>query len=273
MTRLTLALRQRPSQRLDLSPLVPHLLTGKSAREIERIELQTTRRRVAVGEVFRLRMGDAEQICIEGACERLDYVGREMTGGELVVDGDVGIQAGRLMSGGRLAVRGNAGPWAASGMKSGLLQILGAAGDRLGGPLPGEMSGMRGGIVLVRGDAGERAGDRMRRGTIIIEGHAGPYPGSRMIAGTLIVLRSAGLLPGFLLKRGTIVLGGGCGALSPTFVDCGVHQLLANRFMAAMIEPYSKPAAKLMRRPLRRLAGDMAVLGKGEIFVGNATEA
>ena len=170
-------------------------------------------------------------------------------------------------------MRGNAGPWAASGMKSGLLQILGAAGDRLGGPLPGEMSGMRGGIVLVRGDAGERAGDRMRRGTIIIEGHAGPYPGSRMIAGTLIVLRSAGLLPGFLLKRGTIVLGGGCGALSPTFVDCGVHQLLANRFMAAMIEPYSKPAAKLMRRPLRRLAGDMAVLGKGEIFVGNATEA
>jgi len=116
-------------------------------------------------------------------------------------------------------------------------------------------------------------GDRMRRGTIILEGHAGPYSGSRMIAGTLIVLRNAGPLPGFLLKRGTIVLGGGCDALSPTFVDCGVHQLLANRFMAVMIEPYSKPAAKLMRRPLRRLAGDIAVLGKGEIFVGNTTEA
>jgi formylmethanofuran dehydrogenase subunit C len=271
VTRLTLALRQRPSQRLDLSPLVPHLLAGKSTREIEGIELQTTRHRVAVGEVFRLRMGDAEQICIEGSCERLDYVGREMTGGELLVDGDVGIQVGRLMSGGRLVVRGNAGPWAASGMKSGLLQILGAAGDRLGGPLPGEMSGMRGGIVVVRGDAGERAGDRMRRGTIIVEGHAGPYPGSRMIAGTLIVLRSAGPLPGFLLKRGTIVLGGGCGALSPTFVDCGAHQLLANRLMAAMIESYSKSAAKLLRGPLRRLAGDMAVLGKGEIFIGNDT--
>jgi formylmethanofuran dehydrogenase subunit C len=273
VTRLTFALRQRPSQRLDLSRLVPHLLAGKSVREIERIELQTTRRRVAVGEVFRLRMGDAEQICIEGSCERLDYVGCEMTGGELMVEGDVGIQAGRLMTGGRLTVRGNAGPWAASGMKSGLLQILGAAGDRLGGPLPGEMSGMRGGIVVVRGDAGQRAGDRMRRGTIIIEGHAGPYPGSRLIAGTLIVLRSAGPLPGFLLKRGTIVLGGGCDALSPTFIDCGVHRLLANRYMAAMIEPYSEPAAKLMRRPLRRLAGDMAVLGKGEIFVENTTEA
>lgn len=268
MTRLTFTLRQRPSQRLDLSPLVPHLLAGKSAREIERIALQTTRHRVEVGEAFRLRMGDAEQICIEGGCERLDYVGREMAGGDILVEGDVGIQAGRLMSGGRLAVRGNAGPFAASAMKSGVLQIAGAAGDRLGGPLPGEMGGMRGGIVVVRGHAGERAGDRMRRGTIIIERDAGSYAGSRMIAGTLIVLRSAGPLPGYLLKRGTIVLGG-CGALSPTFANCGVHQLVGNRFMAAMIEAHSKPAAKLMRRPMRRLAGDMAVLGKGEIFIAN----
>lgn len=269
MTRLMLTLRERPSQRLDLSPLVPHQLIGKSAREIEHLELQTTRHRVEVGEVFRLRMGDVEQICIEGGSERFDYVGREMAGGELLVEGDVGIQAGRLMSGGRLTVRGNAGPWAASGLKSGVFEITGAAGDRLGGPLAGEMNGTRGGIVVVRGGAGERAGDRMRRGTIIIEGDAGPYAGGRMIAGTLIVLGSAGPLPGFLLKRGTIFLGRGCVALSPTFVDCGVHQLLANRFMAAMVESYSKRAAKLMRRPLRRLAGDMAMLGKGEIFIGN----
>jgi formylmethanofuran dehydrogenase subunit C len=267
--RLTLTLRQCPGQRLDLSPLVPHLLAGKSAREIERIELQTTRHRISVGEVFRLSMGDAGQVCIEGACGRLDYVGREMTGGELLVEGEVGVQAGRLMTGGRLTVRGNAGPWAASGMKSGLLEITGAVGERLGAPLPGEMSGMRGGIVVVRGGAGERAGDRMRRGTMIIEGNAAPYAGARMIAGTLIVLGRAGPMPGFLLKRGTIFLGEGCGALSPTFVDCGLHQLLANRLMAAMIEPYSTRAATLMRRPLRRFAGDMAVLGKGEIFVAN----
>ncbi len=268
MTRLIFTLRENPRQRLDLSPLVSHRLAGKSVREIERLELQTTRHRIEVGDVFRLRMGDVEQICIEGGGERFDYVGREMAGGELLVEGDVGIQAGRLMSGGRLTVRGNAGPWAASGMKSGVFQITGAAGDRLGAPLPGEMSGTRGGIVVVRGDAGERAGDRMRRGTIIIEGDAGPYAGGRMIAGTVVVLGRAGRLPGYLLKRGTIFLGG-CGALSPTFVDCGVHQLLGNRFMAAMVESHSKRAAKLMRQPLRRLAGDMAILGKGEIFVRN----
>ena len=58
MKPLTLILRQRPEQRLDLSPLVPHLISGRSIAEIERLELQTTRWRVSVGDVFRLRMGD-----------------------------------------------------------------------------------------------------------------------------------------------------------------------------------------------------------------------
>ena len=89
-----------------------------------------------------------------------------------------------------------------------------------------------------------------------------------MIAGTLIVRRSAGPLAGFLLKRGTIVLGG-CSELSPTFMDCGEYKLLAMRWLSVMIEPYSKAAAVLLRRPFTRFAGDMAVLGKGEILLGN----
>jgi len=266
---LVLTLRRRPDQRLDLSALVPHLLAGKRAAQIERIALPMTHRQVELAEMFRLRMGDAEYIRIEGACDRLDHVGEAMIGGEIVVDGDVGVQAGRLMTGGRLTLRGDAGPWAASGMKGGVIEILGAADAHLGGPLAGEIAGMRGGVVVVRGRAGERAGDRMRRGTIVIEGAAGAYAGSRMIAGTLIVGHQAGPLPGFLMKRGTIVLGEGASAMSPTFVDCGQHELLAMRLWAGFIEPYSKRAAALLRRPLRRLAGDMAVLGPGEILIGN----
>lgn len=268
MKPLVLTLRQRPKQRLDLSPLVPHLLAGKTASQIERIALQTTRQSVDVAEIFRVRMGDVERILIEGACERFDHVGQSMTGGEIRVDGDVGTQAGRLMAGGRLVIRGNAGPWAASGMRGGEFQILGGAGDHLGAPLAGEMTGMRGGVVVVRGPAGERAGDRMRRGTMIIEGKSGAYTGSRMIAGTLLVLDQAGPLPGFLMKRGTIVLAEGSGELSPTFLDCGQHKLLAMKLWSEFIRPYSKRAASLLKRSLRRLAGDMAVLGKGEIFIG-----
>ena len=268
MRALTFALRNPPDQRLDLSQLVPHLVAGKTAAEIERVELQTTRHRIRVGDVFRLRMGDAGQIRLEGASERFDHVGQSMTGGEVLVDGNVGVQAGRLMAGGRLVVRGNTGPWAASGMKGGVIEILGATDAYLGGPLTGEIAGMRGGVVVVRGHAGERAGDRMRRGTIIIEGGAGAYAGGRMIAGTLIVGKKAGPLPGYLMKRGSIVLGDGCAAMSPTFVDCGFHELLAMRLCARFVQPYSSRIVSLLRRPLHRLIGDMAVLGRGEIFVG-----
>jgi formylmethanofuran dehydrogenase subunit C len=266
---LVLTLRARPEQRLDLSPLVPHLLAGRSAKAIEKIELQTTKVRMTVGDAFRLRMGDPDLVRIEASCDRLDQIGVGMSGGAIEVVGDIGIQAGRLMSGGRLTIGGSTGPWAASGMKGGEIEIRGSAGDRLGGPLAGEVAGMRGGIVVVRGSAGARAGDKMRRGTILIERHAGDYAGSRMIAGTLIVRRGAGALPGYLMKRGTIVLGEGASALSPTFLDCGTHRLLAMRLMAAFIKPYSARMAVLLGGAMRRYAGDMAVLGKGELFTGN----
>jgi formylmethanofuran dehydrogenase subunit C len=264
---LVLTLRQRPDQRLDLSPLVPHRLAGKAAAEIERIELQTAKQRVTVGDAFRLRIGDADRLRIESACDRLDRVGQDLREGEILVEGDVGLQAGRGMRGGRLAIEGNAGAWAASGMRDGRIEISGSTGERLGGPLPGETVGMRGGVVVVRGDAGDRAGDRMRRGMVIIEGAAGAHAGSRMIAGTLLLCRSCGPMPGYLMRRGTIVLGGDCEALSPTFVDCGSHELVAMRLIAQFARTYSRRGASVLSGTLRRLAGDMAVLGKGELFV------
>jgi formylmethanofuran dehydrogenase subunit C len=268
MSPLVLTLRQAPEQRLDLSPLVPHLLTGKRAGEIEKIALQTTRTPVTVGDLFRLRMGDAASIRIEGSVERLDRIGQAMTEGEILVEGDVGAQAGRLMRGGNLVIRGSAGPWAGSAMVGGTLEVLRDAGDHLAGPFGGETVGMRGGAIVVRGSAGARAADRMRRGTIVIEGPCGAYAGSRMIAGTLVLLRRAGPLPGYLMKRGTIVLGADCEEWSPTFIDCGVHALVAMRLLADFVAPFSRRAGASLRTPLRRYAGDMAVLGKGEIFVG-----
>ena len=266
MSALVFSLRQVPAQRLDLSPLTPSTLTGKSEAEIAALPLNTTRECACVGDLFTLRRGDATQIVIEGGSERFDCVGCAMTAGELRVDGDVGAQAGRLMAGGTLTIAGNAGPWAASGMKGGTHENNGNAGERLGAPLAGEMAGMRGGTVVVRGDAGARAGDRLRRGIIVIEGSAGSHAGSRMIAGTLLIGARAGPLPGYLMARGTLVCAGGCDTLSPTFADCGVHDLVTTTLMANFVKPYSPTIAELLRSTWRRLLGDMAVIGKGEIF-------
>jgi formylmethanofuran dehydrogenase subunit C len=263
---LVLTLKGRPPQRLDMAPIVPHLLAGKSEAEIARIALQTTRVGCTVGDAFAIRMGDAGSIRIEGS-DRLDRIGHGMTGGEILVEGDVGIQAGRAMQGGRLVIGGDAGPWTASGMRGGSLEVLGSVAERLGGPLAGEIAGMRGGTVLVRGDAGARAGDRLRRGTIVIEGSAGAYAGSRMIAGTLVVCGRTGALPGYLMKRGTLALAQEPAAMAPSFVDCGLHALVALRLFAKYLEGVSAPASSLFRHPVRRFAGDMAVLGKGELLV------
>ena len=269
MSSLIFSLREAPDQRLDLSPLISQNLAGKPAAEIERIELQTTRMRVTVGDVFRTLEGDPDSIVIEGGAERFDRVGMGMTSGAIRVEGEVGVEAGRLMSGGHLTIRGNAGPFAGSGMKGGTLDIEGDAGARLGGPLSGETVGMSGGLLHVRGDAGERAGDRLRRGFILIEGRAGAYAGSRMIAGTLAIGGEAGDLPGYLMGRGTILLVRGATLFSPSFGDCGKHDLVAARLLANYIAPTSAKLATFFRRPLRRLAGDLAALGKGEILLPN----
>ena len=133
--------------------------------------------------------------------------------------------------------------------------------------MSGETVGMSGGVLHVRGDAGERAGDRLRRGVILIEGRAGAYAGSRMIAGTLAIGGEAGDLPGYLMGRGTILLGRGATLFSPTFGDCGEYELVAARLLADYVAQASAKLAGLFRRPLRRLAGDLAALGKGEILL------
>ena len=129
---------------------------------------------------------------------------------------------------------------------------------------------MAGGLLLVRGDVGPRAADRLRRGVVLIEGRAGAYAGSRMIAGTLAIGGEAGDLPGYLMARGTILLGRGATRLSPSFGDCGEHDLVAARLIADYVAGESTKLARLFRRRLRRLAGDLAALGKGEILLPSA---
>lgn len=267
MTSFVLALKQEPDQRLDLSPLVPHLLDGKSETEIAAIELQTTKHKVTVGDAFTLKTGSVESIRFEGGSARLDNIGQNLKSGEVFIDGACGLYVGRAMTGGTVVVNGDCGSFAGSAMSGGKLEIKGNAGDFLAAPQDGEMEGMTGGLLVVRGSVGERAGDRLRRGTIVIEGSSGDRPGSRMIAGTLIVLGTAGALPGTLMRRGTILLGSRA-PLAPTFVTCGQNGFSSfAALFTRLLRPTSEAAAAAFAVPLERFAGDMAALGKGEILL------
>jgi formylmethanofuran dehydrogenase subunit C len=263
---LTFTLKKGLADRIDASALTPHRLAGLSPDEVKALYLPAGNARVAVGEVFAVRGRDARHLRFAGDTAWLDLLGHEMTEGSITVEGDAGVQAGRRMTGGTLSIGGHAGPWAGSQMAGGRIDIAGGAGDRLGGPLPGEMHGMAGGIITVASRTGDRAGERMRRGLIVVRHDAGDHAGYRMIAGTLLVLGKAGMLPGTLMGRGTIVIGKGAEAFSPTFVDCGVQELAFLGLLAKSLAADGIATGTLFRKPLRRLAGDLAALGKGEIF-------
>jgi formylmethanofuran dehydrogenase subunit C len=263
---LLFTLRQEPDQRLDLSALTPDRLLGRALKDIERIEIGTTRVRVRVGDVFKPRQGDPASLRYEGGSERFDLLGaRLLPGYEIHVEGDVGAQLGRSAKGGRITVSGDAGAYAASQNAGAHVEIGGDCGDFLGGPLAGEIPGMSGGRVIVRGGAGERAGDRLRRGIIVIEGDASFDLGSRMIAGTIIALRGVAGNVGYLNKRGSIILAHPRD-LGPTYVDCGAHHLAYARLLARALAGDSRRASRLLGGKLQRFGGDTAVYGKGEIL-------
>lgn len=266
MKALTFTLVAEPPERLDLSPLTPERLAGRSRRDIERIRIGMSKRASLVADIFRIAGDDVSEIVFEGGSSRFDGVAQDMEKGDIRVIGSAGALAGRAMRGGRLTIQGNAGPHAGSAVRGGSIEITGNAGDRLGGPLAGELAGMNGGVLVVRGKAGCFVADRMRRGLIAVLKGSGDHAGSRMIAGTLIVVGGTGAMPGYLMRRGSILLDRAPGNLSPSFVECG-----APDSVFASVVDRRLVADGILKRPLlgkapRKYGGDNAVLGMGEIL-------
>jgi formylmethanofuran dehydrogenase subunit C len=265
---LTFSLKAAPARRLDLSPLTPDRLRDLKQKEILGLALETEAEPLLVDDVFEVKGSDAAEIRFEGGSARFDLIGHAMSSGSIQVFGDVGYLAGRHLRGGHIAVNGDAGALLGSQMAGGRITLSGNAGASVGGPLSGELSGMRGGLILIGGKAGERAGERMRRGMIVVSGPSGDYAGTGMIAGTLVLLGKTGHLPGYLMRRGTIVLGRGAQSLSPSFADCGPHELAFAALLGSRLVELEVKTGKLFKSPLRRYAGDLAALGKGEILLG-----
>jgi len=268
MSALTFTLKLQPQQRVDMSSLVPQKLQNLSSAEIGALELQSGKKKFRVDELFSIEGSDAQQIVIQNSCDKLDFIGKEMDGGTLTVNGDAGAYLGLGIKNGEITVNGNAGLYAACEMKKGLVTITGNAGDFLGAALPGNKMGMKGGTILVKGNVGERAGDHMRRGNILIEGNAGDYCGSRMTAGTIAVMGQTGKYLGYAMRRGTLLLWNQP-VLSANFNDCGAHTLAFLPILFASFKKFNSKFAQASAgfNRVQRYAGDMAEKGRGEVLV------
>ncbi|NOT83993.1 MAG: formylmethanofuran dehydrogenase subunit C [Methylococcaceae bacterium] len=265
---LTFTLKQAPAQRVDMSPLVCQNLANMLLADIAALTLQNGKRKPRVDELFTITGDDAQNIVIKNSSDKLDFIGKELDGGCITVEGDAGAYFGMGMQAGELKITGNVGLYAACEMKKGYMEITGNVGDFLGGALPGNKMGMKGGTVLVKGNAGERVGDHLRRGTILIEGNAGDYCGSRMTAGTIAVMGQTGRYLGYAMRRGTLLLWQKP-TLSASFNDCGSHTL---GFLPLLFASYRKLNSKFADTAtgfsrVQRYAGDMSEMGKAEILV------
>jgi formylmethanofuran dehydrogenase subunit C len=268
MSALTFTLKFKPDQRVDMSPLVCQKLADMPLVDIAALLLQNGKRKVRVEELFNITGSDAQHVVIKNSFAKLDFIGKELEGGRITVEGDAGAYLGLSMKSGEIDVTGNVGLYAACEMKKGFLRINGNAGDFLGAALPGNKMGMKGGTILVKGDVGERVGDHMRRGNILVEGNAGDYCGSRMTAGTIAVMGQTGRHLGFAMRRGTLLLWSQP-EHTARFNDCGAHTLA---FLPILFASFKKLDSKFSDSAVafnrvRRYAGDMSEMGRGEVLV------
>lgn len=267
MSGLTFRLTSAPAERLDLSHLTPKHLASIPLAEVLKLNVGTTKTGLKVGDVFAVSGKPGDTIKFEGATDKLDFIGADLENGTVIVEGDVGVGAGRNMRGGRLDIRGDAGALLGSAITGGEIFVKGSAGAQVGGLRPGDKFGMTGGLIVIEGHAGDRVGDRMRRGTIFIRGKCGGFAGSRMVGGTIWSELGFGADPGVLMRRGTLV-GPSVDQLLPTFADAGRHDLVILRILSRyMREKLGALAPKPLPDVVRKYAGDLSTVGKGEILI------
>jgi formylmethanofuran dehydrogenase subunit C len=270
-----LVLRSPPRLRVDARRLQPEILAALSADEVRRLRLAHGRDEVELGEWFDVTAaggstdaaGEGAWLELVGDLSRFDAVGAGLAGGRVAVTGDVGDAAGMGMTGGRLTIRGSARDLAACAMRGGWLEIEGDVRDLAASALPGDTDGMSGGTLVVRGRAGSRLADRMRRGTVVIHGDAGDFMASRMVAGTLALGGACGAHAAWGMRRGSLVFAGAPPSVAPTFVPVESDASVFWQLLARDLARFGAPFDALPRRRAQRWAGDLAVMGKGELLI------
>lgn len=268
MSALTLKLMDKSSS-LDLSVLTPAALHGLTPSALRRLRIPTGGRQRALGELFESSGDDASHLRLVNLHAGCHRVGSGMREGLIEVRGRVGDELGREMRGGELRVSGHAGDGAGIGMAGGHVHIGGSAGRAVGGLAPGATRGMNGGVLVVNGDVGTSCGERMRRGLLVVGGNAGEYLGDRMLAGTIVVFGHTAAHAGMGMRRGTLLLTETPSSVGGNFRECGEFELgvmtLLRQYLAGFHPAFARRLAAFASA--RRLCGDMAYGGKGEILV------
>jgi formylmethanofuran dehydrogenase subunit C len=265
MIRLTL--KEPPSVPLEAEMLSPDTVAPLTLEAVAALPVYLGKRERRVDDFFVVEGEPGDELEIRGDARRVKWIGRGMTRGRIVVQGNAGMHLGSAMSGGAIEVSGDAGDWLGAEMSGGLIHVHGNAGGQVGAAYRGALTGMTDGTILIDGSAGLEVGMRMKRGTIVIGGPARDFAGLQMKGGTIVLQSGAELRTGAWMIRGTIVSLKAI-PLLPTFSFAATYNpefmRLYARHLAALgcTLPHDDRDGSY-----RRYTGDAAVPGRGEILI------
>jgi formylmethanofuran dehydrogenase subunit C len=231
MGEIKLKLKKQPTVPLEADIITPDNFAGKTAAEIKKLILYHGKNEIKLGNFFDVSGKPTEKndtkILIEGDLSYIKRVGEKMSGGEIIIDGNVGMHVGSQMKGGKITVNGNADDWAGAMLQGGELEINGDAGNYVGAAYRGFWQGMKNGVIKVKGKVGHeclswvngsKPGNRF---PTLICGSAGAFLGIHNHGGTIIVEGDCNRCAGADQIRGTIVVKGKVSRILPSFKKVG----------------------------------------------------
>ncbi len=231
MAELRLKLKKSPIFPLEAESITPDNFTGKSVNIIKNLMVQHGNEKAKIGDFFDVKGNNGDlselKIIIDGDLKNVKRIGEQMTGGEIVINGNVGMHIGNQMMGGKILVNGNADDWAGAMLKGGELEITGDAGNYVGAAYRGYWKGMVDGIIKVKGKVGvesmlwARSSKAANKWPTLICGGAESFLGIHNHGGTIIVEGDVDRCAGADQAWGTIVIKGKVSRKLPSYIKIG----------------------------------------------------
>ncbi|TFF63560.1 MAG: formylmethanofuran dehydrogenase subunit C [Promethearchaeota archaeon] len=231
MAEIKLSLKKQSRFPLEAEVITPDNFAGKTLKDIKNMELFIGSEKVKLGEFFDVsgKTGKLEEtkIILDGDLSNVKRIGEKMTGGEIIVKGNVGMHVGNQMKGGKITIEGDAGDWAGAMLEGGELTINGNAGHYVGSAYRGYWKGMKNGIIRVKGKIGNEAmlwavnSKGGNQWPTLYCGGAGSFLGIHNHGGTIVVEGDVDRCAGADQSRGTIVIKGNVSRKLPSYKKVG----------------------------------------------------
>ncbi|MFW9901339.1 MAG: formylmethanofuran dehydrogenase subunit C [Candidatus Thorarchaeota archaeon] len=281
MAEIKLKLKKKPEFPLEAESISPDNFAGKTAADIKKLVIYHGNEEKTIGDYFNVTGSSGElneiKIIIEGDLSNVKRIGEKMSGGEIVINGNVGMHVGNNMSGGKILVNGDSDDWAGAMLKGGELEITGNAGHYVGAAYRGFWKGMQNGTIKVHGKIGDEAltwvnGSKpAKRFPTLICGSAGSFLGIHGHGGTIIVEGDCNRCIGADQVRGTIVVKGKISRILPSYKKLGevkeIELMSGEKIQGKFIEYSGDHSVEKNHSKIDKKTGAISNSSNGRLFV------